>query len=297
MSIYSFTKTHEVDKDKFAELVLAAKGNRSLRSFASACDVYPSTFTRIIQKANKGASSTELIEAIAKNADPQSGVTMTMLAEANGYTLSWYENSIPDKIVNTKSNVLFNDIMRNTVTQELLSREANVKFGNILSNHSLYRVSKNLCVKPTLHLFTDAFEGEEHEWIIKSFHNIELEEDYYHKYIKSRLLEQISYFVLLSVSFSGFTSSSRKRFSIAVGTQWLYDLILDEFGETVVPTDISIIRIDAKNSTIDAEYMLPHVTYGHRPGYFMTTEPVINYQNSELYEDDFERRCDNEGNP
>ena len=84
---YIFKKTHEVDKEKFAGLLLVAKGNRTMKTFALECGVNPSTFTRITQMTNKGASSQELIEAIATHADPKSGVTLEALADANGYTI------------------------------------------------------------------------------------------------------------------------------------------------------------------------------------------------------------------
>ena len=69
-------------------MLLLAKGDRTMQEFARDCGANPSTFTRIMQKANKGASSPELLEAIAENAAAESGVTLNALAEANGYVLT-----------------------------------------------------------------------------------------------------------------------------------------------------------------------------------------------------------------
>lgn len=81
-------KTHDLDKARFACLLTAAKGKgRTMTAFAVECDTYPSTFTRIMQGANKGASSLELLEAIALHAAPDSGVTFENLAHANGYSV------------------------------------------------------------------------------------------------------------------------------------------------------------------------------------------------------------------
>lgn len=80
-------KTRAANADRFIELLTAAIGTRSLREFARLCDCSAAALTRILHKQNTGASRIKLIEAIAQNADPRSGVTLEMLAEANGYTL------------------------------------------------------------------------------------------------------------------------------------------------------------------------------------------------------------------
>ena len=85
---YVYRKTEKpVDKDLFAELLVAAKGNRTMKAFAEACGVQPSTFTRIAKKQNKGASSMLMLQAIAENASEDCDVTIAKLAEANGYEL------------------------------------------------------------------------------------------------------------------------------------------------------------------------------------------------------------------
>ena len=147
---YIFKKTHEMDKDKFAELLNAAKGVRTMKDFSELCGVNPSTFTRIIQKTNKGSSSTELLEAIAENAAPNSGVTLEALADANGYTAEkdWGIKALKLSAMGTNIETL----VRNVLVQELIDRNAEVRMGNIR-----YNFGKTMALSPDALIMTDAF--------------------------------------------------------------------------------------------------------------------------------------------
>ena len=61
------------------------------------------------------------------------------------------------------------------------------------------------------------------------------------------------------------------RFSLAILDREIYELIVEEFAETQVPTYISLILIDTLNSKIIKEHVLPHFTEGEQSSYFMTT--------------------------
>lgn len=74
-----------IDFDKFADLVIKAKGNhRTMQQFAAEIGTTPSTLSRIINKKNTGASAESLLRAIAEHADPESEVTLDMLMAVNG---------------------------------------------------------------------------------------------------------------------------------------------------------------------------------------------------------------------
>jgi hypothetical protein len=130
-----FVKNHEMDKEKFAQLLIMAKGGRTLRHFADLCGTTSSTFTRIIQKANKGASSPALLQAIANNAVPESNVTLEELADANGYVLR------QDRV--DKGNAyLYNmeQLACNIIFQELVER------GNLVQlcpRYKMYKMGKS----------------------------------------------------------------------------------------------------------------------------------------------------------
>jgi hypothetical protein len=74
----------KTNKERLSELVLQAKGvKRSIRAFAKEIGCNSSTLTRIINMQNRGCSSYQLMENIAKYADPKSNVTLEVLMEAN----------------------------------------------------------------------------------------------------------------------------------------------------------------------------------------------------------------------
>lgn len=282
---YIFKKTHELNKELFAELLNAARGGRTMKDFAEACGVNPSTLTRIMQKANKGASSTELLEAIAEHAAPNSGVTLEELAQANGYTLESDEGIKARKV----STYLDNSeaLIRNILVHGLLDRGAEVRMGNIR-----YTFSKSLSLHPDALLMTDAF-GREHEvWFVDSILGIPrmtyVEGHPIHKSkVKQIAFEKLSRFVFISMN--KVETFRPTRFSLVVFDQEMYDIIAEEFAETVVPTDISIIRIDSLNGCITNEFMLPHNEKGKQESYFMTTAVVEDdqdYLGSDIYDEE-----------
>ena len=78
-------KSTSVDFEKFAELLLKAKGeDRTMQQFAADIGTHPSTLSRIVHMKNTGPSAVSLLESIAEQADPESGVTLDMLMEVNG---------------------------------------------------------------------------------------------------------------------------------------------------------------------------------------------------------------------
>jgi len=293
MSNYYFEKTGNLDKDKFAELVLAAKGNRTMRDFAVACDAAPSTFTRIIQKINKGPSSPDLLQSIAENADPKSGVTLEMLAAASGYSVVNIRQNIRINYFTAREAVV--NQTKAAITVSLVDRGAMVRFKDVSANAESYKICAGYHSHPDFHISSDAFSGNQQAWLVYVLSFSDLNNT---GFINAEtIFTKIGEAILLSSAKEVTGSEERFRFSFAIAKKSAYDNILKSFGDLVVPVDISIILIDSETNSIVDEYMLPHVTHGHRPGYFVTTEPVINHQSSELYEDDIERRCDNEGNP
>lgn len=79
-----YIRTGKADLEMLSQLVLQAKGSRSMNDFANACEVNTSTISRIINMKNTTACSDEVLVAISKAADPSSGVTLEQLLAANG---------------------------------------------------------------------------------------------------------------------------------------------------------------------------------------------------------------------
>lgn len=279
---YLFKKTHEMDKAEFAKLLQLAKGGRTMKDFADECGVNPSTFTRITQMANKGASSTELLEAIAAHT-VSTEVTLEKLATANGYTLIKDEGLTSRRLSTYFENE--ETLVRNVLVQALLDRNAGVRLGNIK-----YQFSKSLALSPDALIMTDAFGAENEIWFVDSMLSVpRVTRDDSHPIHKSRVkqiaFEKFSRFVFISMN--KVELFRPVRFSMVVFDREVYDIIVDEFAETVVPTDISIILIDSLNNCIADEFMLPHITKGNQASYFKTTAPFSNdecdYLNNDIY--------------
>lgn len=270
---YIFKKTHEMNKDKFAELLNAAKGARTMKDFSEICGVNPSTFTRIIQKANKGSSSTELLEAIAENAAPNSGVTIEALADANGYTVErdWGIKAL--KLTTMGTNI--ETLVRNVLVQELLDRNAEVRMGNIR-----YNFGKTMALSPDALIMTDAFGKKDEVWFVDSIATtMDTKTKSINKTTLKRMaFDRLSRFVFISMNKIELFRPS--RFSLVFFDKDIFNLIVDEFSETLVPTYITLILIDTLNSTISDEFVLPQVADETQESYFLTT-PVVANDNEE----------------
>ena len=79
-----YIRTGKADLETLSQLVLRAKGSRSMNDFAKECEVNTSTISRIINMKNTTACSDDVLMAISKAADPESGVTLELLLMANG---------------------------------------------------------------------------------------------------------------------------------------------------------------------------------------------------------------------
>lgn len=245
-----YIKTQKPNKDKFAELLDAARGSRTMKEFAETCRVNPSTFTRIMQRANKGASSQTLMEAIARNAAPESGVTLEAILEANGYTpFSNGSKSITFTLEYNETAV------RDVIFKELVARDAEVRLGNIR-----YDVSKSLTVKPDILIWTNIFEGDQHIWMmevlapyIKS--SMDDSPGYWATKAKQKTFQHISKFTFLGMKDAAWLAPA--QFSIVTSEEPVFQMIVDEFREMKVPVKISIILVDLQFRLVEDEFFLP----------------------------------------
>ncbi len=260
---YIFKKTHEMDKDKFAELLISAKGARSMKEFSDVCGVSPSTFTRIIHKRNKGSSSTELLEAIAKNATKDSGVTVEILADANGYTVESDADGTAKSFARNGPNLEL--LVRSVLVQELLDRNAEVRMGNIK-----YDFSKSMALSPDALIMTNAFGKKDEVWFVEciNFAKKSKSRDLNKSNVKRMVFDRLSRFVFISMNKVELFRPT--RYSLVVLNKEVFNLIINEFSETIVPTFISIILIDTLNSRISNEFVLPQNNGQTQESYFMT---------------------------
>lgn len=72
------------DPEKLADLVLKAKGSRSINGYARELGVSASTISRLLNQKTRSVNSDCLIQAIADNIDPESGVSRDEIFLAHG---------------------------------------------------------------------------------------------------------------------------------------------------------------------------------------------------------------------
>ena len=167
-----------------------------------------------------------------------------------------------------------------------MDRGQEVRLGNIR-----YTFSKSLALSPDALIMTEAFGKKDEVWFVDTIMGIpriarEGSNPIHKGRAKQMAFEKLARFVFISMNPVEIFRPS--RFSLVVLDREMYDIIVDEFSETVVCTDISVIYIDLLNNCIGDEFMLPHCDKGHQPSYFMTTEPMndeVEYLGNEAFDD------------
>lgn len=266
-SDYIWAKTQTINRDRFAELLIAAKGERTMKDFAELCNVNPSTFTRISKKVNKGASSIELIQAIAAHAAPESGVTLEALAEANGYTLTQKASGDPSP---DSAGSISKNMTRDILVQALLDRGAEVRLGNIR-----YPFSKSMSLHPDALIMTNAFGTNDEIWMVDTLtisgSRINADPLAMKSAIKQKAFNFLSRFTFISMNKVELFRPT--KYSMVTYDPFIYEVIVDEFNETNVPTDISVICLDPDSKCVVQEYIFPQFSGEIRPSIF--TQPAI----------------------
>lgn len=141
----------EVDRDKLIELVTLAMGSRSQRKFAADMGVNVSSISRILG-GKVTEIGNELIAKIAVAADPDSGVTLEKLMEAQGIVAK------EDRVTLWKK---FEDNCRRIFCDELLKRGYSVSYPK--GDRSLY--NRQIC---DFEVVTDAIPHGEGHWLVET---------------------------------------------------------------------------------------------------------------------------------
>lgn len=265
----NFTKIHEVDKERFAQLLYSAKGPRTMKDFAMECCVNPSTFTRIMKGLNKGASSPELLEAIADNAAPGSDVTLEKLADANGYAIDgcvegYTVPGIEISKISTLSHYSLSDHMLfSIICQELIRRD-----NEITLMCRKYSIGKNMMYKPDALIKIHPLKMDEKEneelWCVEFFH-----EAFIYEKISGRVFELLSRFAFIGED--GGDNYKPRHFSLVVTDPKTYDEIVDDFGTHLFSYDLRLILVDINNGCIADEFIFPFTDKRDRNYLFKTT--------------------------
>lgn len=246
-----FFKRGRFDEFRFAELLVRAKGeNRTMKEFAIECGVSPSTFSRILNKVNRKASSPELLQTIAANADPFSWVTLEDLAEANGYALECYSQPIEGSGTREIS-----------VTRDVLIRNLLESGNTIALRNPHYTISESIAVSPDIFIVSDIFGTPNGGWFIKVLLP-EREKNIYGPIpYKERLAKMcFEWFAIFSAIALNCAEEQDLPacYSIVVTDEKQYEIIYNEFQNTAVCANISVFFIDTKSELLVKSFMLPY---------------------------------------
>lgn len=251
-----FVRVKEPDKDALADLVKMAMGEeRSLTSFALDCGVSPSTLSRIINKRTSKANSDDLIAAIAENADPQSGVTLSALLEAHGlqripeqesaeihsiHAANPQNGNRKERAVQTDGSALERSA-RNIIQNELLSRGYTV---SLEMRRNLVDI-KNLRYLADFSIRTDALQSIGIEnW---SF-------DVHYSAVRP-ILHKLSW--LLGAAYLSRFRERGEKVSIITIDSDEYNDVMNRFGNVTIKDCISVILIDNYRRKILKEFQIP----------------------------------------
>lgn len=127
-----YVPAYEPDLEQIAAYVLMAKGiSRNMAEFALACEVSASTLSRIANKKVTRRISTELAQAIIKNAAKESGVTYSAFMKANGMVPK-HEVALPmgitekyEYLANKQKSIVS---VKNTLWMELSSQGYSARY-------------------------------------------------------------------------------------------------------------------------------------------------------------------------
>lgn len=249
-----FIRYASLNKARFAELLEKARGSRTMKKFADDCGVNPSTFSRISNQLNKGASSTELIHVIAEKADPDSGVTLENLMEANGYLPEGDRNAMREFQMRMESacqEILYDNL------KELTSNEIVLETGRI-------RIGKSMSFIPDIIVDNILLDGKMGQWLIdilptsvgsrvsgssRTHDNRRLD------FMNARRIQE-----RIGIYLSAYCMMPEEiniaRISMAICDEDLYKMVLNHFGEYKTNDSISFILINMNVGKLQEEYVL-----------------------------------------
>lgn len=242
----NYIRNRPPDKQKMAELVVRAKGaSRSMRQFALDCGVNPSTLSRIVNLKNSGACTDELIQKVAQNADPESGITFEMLMDANGKVPQRMTGKYTSQEFATKekaiTDVLFKELLRRGYTISMLKEQ-------IKHNALNYRYRTDWAVR------TNAIsDGEKMElWEFEIWHTlIDVENSVAHTVMKLRQ----KFLMVLGLYYAG--TMHPQKMSFVLTDREIYDRIIETLENIQFKDVFSIILVNLEESRVEEEYVFP----------------------------------------
>ena len=222
----------EVDRDKLIELVWLAMGNRSQRKFAEDVGVNVSSVSRILS-GKVTEIGNNLLAKIAVAADPDTGVTLEKLMEAQGIVPKAGRHTLDTK---------FEDNCRRIFCDELLKRGYSVSYAKEPIKGPNRR-------RWDFEVVTDAIQHGEGRWLVET-----------------KMLTQFSRFPvgigktkiwLDSAMAYYYEGGVAGRISLIVDLKSVFDQIKERLSGLTLKDEISVILISTATGEIVEEYVAP----------------------------------------
>ncbi len=249
-----YTRGKPVDKERLAQYIEAAKGpGRTMKQFAEECEVNPSTLSRIANKKLVGGSSETLMQAIFEHADPNSGLTLDALMDANG-------------MVPVGSVRISEYRLQEMKATELITTEIMLRVRAVVYPQRQLRLSRTMGYSPDVVFESESFGGKG-MWafdIIPASHYLpRYEESVTDERIakhrnsfmnRRRFFDRISRYATISYFHP---EEVPQRFSHVVLDKDFFDDIIAEYGEQKFQGNVSVILIDVNNLKVVDEFIFP----------------------------------------
>lgn len=224
-------RTGEVDQELLIRLIDAARGTRSIRQFAEDLKVNPSTISRILNGKVKEINS-QILAKIAVYADPDSGVTLEKLMEAQGQVKA-------DDIDVLYSR--YESACRRTISDELLQRGYSVTYVKELD-----RGTRNIC---DFAINTNALSEKEEIWLFEckmmtAQSNIPVGMGRSRIWIDSAM----AYF---------YKGGKAKRLTLVVDRKVIFESIKETLASYSLRDEISVMYVSPQMGAVIKEYIAP----------------------------------------
>lgn len=229
VKLKSFYRTGNGDPETLISLIKAAMGKRSQRKFADDMDVNVSSISRIL-----GGKVTEvsdiLLAKIAAYADPDSGVTLEQLMQAQGI----------EKVRNfSELESRFESSCRRIMADELLKKGFSVSYPQ--GSLDVRKAREEF----DFQLITDAV-GNDGRWLVevKTLVIDKLQSGRFQSWINRAM----------AVYYRG---EKVGRISMAVEDKLMFEQIKSRLSEFTIPDEISVLLVSVSRGAILDEYVAP----------------------------------------
>ena len=230
-------RTKEGDPEKLIDLVRAAMGKRSQRKFAEDLGVNVSSISRILSGKVSEVSNT-LLAKIAANADPDSGVTLEALMDAQGMVIAENRAQLASK---------FEESCRRIIADALLQKGYSVSYPEEKQSYT----SRYMC---DFEIRTNAVKGE--RWLF--------EVKMYSQYSKLPAGVGSSRIWLDSAMAAYYRGENIGRVSLVVDHRTIFEQMKIRLREVPIRDEISVILVSVGAGKVIEEFVAP-MTDGEPP--------------------------------